>query len=108
MDSVIPRLLQSLHTRKDGPLVGITELFSGFAAAFEHIPNQRRLDLFQSLVDKVGPSDYLFALLTILLDKYPSDRKVAQFAKDLCARYDVKIRLYVRRLCCNTTSSDTS
>lgn len=95
MQSVIPRLVQSLHKRKDGPLVGISELLLSFAAAYEHIPKQRRLDLFVSLVNKVGPGNYLFALIAILMDKYPSDRGVVQFAIDLSSRYSVKTRLQV-------------
>ena len=98
MESVIPRLVQSLHKRKDGPLVGVSELLLSFAAAYEHIPSQRRLDLFVSLVDKVGPSDYLFALITILLDKYPGDTSVMQFATELTGRYSVKTRLQVEIL----------
>lgn len=93
MESVVPRLLQSLHKRKEGPFVGVCELLLSFAAAFEHIPSQRRLDLFHSLTDKVGPADYLFALLTILIDKYPNDRRVLQFAADLAGRYNTSIRL---------------
>ncbi|CAD6593091.1 MAG: snoRNA-binding rRNA-processing protein utp10 [Alectoria sarmentosa] len=95
MDSVIPRLVQSLHNRKDGPLMSVSELLLSFAAAYEHISPQRRLDLFVSLVNKVGPNDYLFALLTILLDKFPGDRSIVQFAVDLSSRYDVKTRLHM-------------
>lgn len=95
MESVIPRLVQSLHKRKDGPLAGVSELLLSFAAAYEHIPPQRRLDLFVSLVDKIGPGEYLFALITILLDKYPNDRSVLRFATDLTSRYSVKTRLQV-------------
>lgn len=98
MESVIPRLVQSLRKRKDGPLLGVSELLLSFVAAYEHVPFQRRLDLFVSLVNKVGPSDYLFALITILLDKYPSDRSVVQFATDLISRYNVKTRLQVKIL----------
>ena len=98
MESVIPRLVQSLHKRKDGPLVGVSELLLSFAAAYEHIPSRRRLDLFVSLVNKVGPGDYLFALITILLDKYPGDRSVMQFATELTGRYSVNTRLQVELL----------
>lgn len=98
MESVIPRLVQSLHKRKDSPLVGVSELLLSFAAAYEHIPSHRRLDLFVSLVNKVGPGDYLFALITILLNKYPRDRSVVQFATDLASRYSVKTRLQVKIL----------
>ena len=93
MESVIPRLLESLHNRKEGPFAGVAELLLSFAAAFKHIPSQRRLDLFHSLADKVGPADYLFALLTILIDKYPNDSNVVQFAADLAGRYNIIIRL---------------
>ena len=98
MESVIPRLVQSLHKRKDGPLVGVSELLLSFAAAYKHIPPQRRLDLFVSLVDKIGPGDYLFALIAILLDKYPNDRSIVRFATDLTCRYSVKTRLQVMML----------
>ena len=95
MESVIPRLVQSLHQRKDGALVGVSELLLSFVAAYEHVPTQRRLDLFISLANKVGPEDYLFALIAILLDKYPNDRSVMQFATDLTSRYSVPTRLQV-------------
>lgn len=98
MESVIPCLVQSLHKRKAGPLVGVSELLLSFAAAYEHIPSQRRLDLYVSLVNKVGPGEYLFALVTILLDKYPSDKSVVRFATDLSRRYSVKTRLTVKIL----------
>jgi len=93
MESVIPRLVQSLHKRKDGPFIGVSELLLSFAAAYEHIPTQRRFDLFTSLVDKVGSSEHLFALLAILMDKYPDDQRVTQFAADLTSHYDVKAQI---------------
>ena len=96
MESVIPPLVQSLRKRKDGPLAGVSELLLSFVAAYEHIPSKRRLDLFVSLVNKVGPGDYLSALITILLDKYPSDGGIMQFATDLTSRYSVKTRFQVR------------
>ena len=98
MESVIPRLVQSLHKRKDGPLVGVSELLLNFVAAYEHIPSQRRLDLFVSLVNKVGPGDYLFALIAILLDKHPSNGSVMHFAIELTSRYSVDTRLRVNFL----------
>ena len=78
--------------------MGVSELLLSFVAAYEHIPTQRRLDLFISLVDKVGPGDHLFALIAILLDKYPSNSSVLQFATGLSSRYSVMTRLQVRIL----------
>ena len=95
MESIIPCLVQSLRKRKDSPILGVSELLLSFVAAYEHIPPPRRLDLFVSLVNKIGPSNYLFALIAILLDKYPADRSVMQFATDLTSRFKVKTRLQV-------------
>ena len=95
MESVIPRLVESLHKRKEDPIIGTSELLSSFVAAFKHIPPPRQLDLFRSLANKLGPSDYLYALLIQLLDKYPGDQIVVQFAIDLTGTYDAIIQLRV-------------
>ena len=95
MESVIPRLILSLNKRKDGYSDGVPELLLSFVAAFEHIPARRRLDLFTLLADRVGPSEYLFALLVMLVENYPGDRKVQQFTVDLCSVYDENVRIKV-------------
>jgi len=93
MESVIPRLVQSLHKSKTDPLIGVSELLLSFAAAFEHIPSQRRLGVYTSLVDKVNPALYLFAFLAILLEKYPNNPRVLQFAIEITSQYDVQTQL---------------
>ena len=95
MESVIPRLIQSLHTRKDVYFDGIPELLLSFVAAYDHIPSRRRLDLFTLLADRVGPNEYLFALLVILVEKYPGDRNVQQFVVELSNVYDENVRITV-------------
>lgn len=90
MESVIPRLVQSLHKQKDGPLVGVSKLLLSFVAAYEHIPAQRRLGLFSSLTEKLGTNDFLFVLLVLLKDKYPSNKKVPEFAVELAGHCGVK------------------
>ena len=96
MESIVPRLVQSLHKRKEGAFSGVSELLLNFAAAFEHISSHRRLDLFASLIDKVGSRKYLFALFVILTDKFPGNRSVVQFEVELARQYDVDIRLEVK------------
>ena len=93
MESIIPRLVESLHKRKEGPFAGVCELLLSFAAAFDHIPSQRRFQLFASLINKVGPHEYLFAFLAILIHKHPQNPSVLRFAADLTAGFDVEIRL---------------
>lgn len=95
MESVIPRLVKSLHTRNENPIKGTMELLFSFVAAFEHIPSPRRLGLFKSLVDKLGTTEFLFALLLILLDKYPDDAIVMSFGADLIGAYDALTQLQV-------------
>ena len=98
IDSIIPPLVDNLRKNKHGPLVGASELLLSFVAAFEHIPVYRRLGLFRSLVDKLGPEDFLFAVLAMLIDKYAGDEKVTDFATELIGLYDPKTQLKV----CNT------
>lgn len=95
MESVIPRLAVSLQKQKKDPMIGVSDLILSFVAAFEHIPSQRRLELFKSLADKLGAPDYLFALLTILLDKHSSDRKILDFAAELAGLYDIQTQFQV-------------
>ena len=95
MESVIPRLVKSLHERKENPITGTMELLFSFVAAFEHIPSQRRLGLFKSLADKLGTTEFLFALLILLLDKYPDNEIARSFAADLTGAYDALTQLQV-------------
>lgn len=95
MESVIPQLVKSLHKRKEDLILSTSELLCSFVAAFEHIQSHRQLDLFKSLVNKLGPIDFLFALLILLLEKYPDDRVVLQFAANLAGSYDAVTQLRV-------------
>ncbi|KAA6406586.1 MAG: hypothetical protein FRX48_09641 [Lasallia pustulata] len=93
IDSVIPPLVDSLRKQKEGPVAGASELLLSFVAAFEHIPSHRRFGLFHSLINKLGPLDFLFALLVMLANKYPGNKSVAQFAADLTCRYGPETQL---------------
>ena len=95
MESVIPRLAGSLQKRKQNPMIGVSELILSFVAAFEHIPSQRRLEVFKSLADKLGASDYLFALLVVLLDKHSSDRRTLDLCVELAGLYDITTQFQV-------------
>ncbi|KAL9633734.1 MAG: hypothetical protein Q9164_004523 [Protoblastenia rupestris] len=95
MDSIIPRLVQSLHKRSGSSLNGVSELLLSFATAFEHVPSHRRLHLYTSLINKVGPDTHLFAFLAILLDKYPRNRRVVQFASEITYQYNIKVQIEV-------------
>ncbi|KAL8706643.1 MAG: hypothetical protein Q9201_000340 [Fulgogasparrea decipioides] len=90
MESVIPRVMDSLRKRHKEPLAGASELLFSFAAAFEHVPSQRRLALFQSLMNLVGTDEYLFALIILLHNKLPNNKSVLQFSTDLLDCYQIE------------------
>ena len=93
MDSIIPQLMQSLQRSKNSQLAGVSELFLTFAAAFGDVPTHRRMEIYVSLVEKVGPETYLFALVAILIERYPKNKRVMHFASDLISQYSIEIQL---------------
>ncbi|CRK40977.1 hypothetical protein BN1708_016850, partial [Verticillium longisporum] len=91
---VVPPLMESLKKGKRNPIAGATELLVSFVTAYEHIPSHRKQDLFVSLVDTLGPEEFLFALLAMLVDKYGSGPSIASFAADLLAVYNAEVQLH--------------
>ena len=106
MDSVIPRLMRSLHERKEHAIIGVSELLLNFVAAYKDIPSQRRQDLFDSLTEKIGAKDYLFALMLLFADKYPGRKTILDFATGLVARQVVGTQLAVRHYPHNQCNCD--
>ncbi|KAL8793139.1 MAG: hypothetical protein Q9195_004251 [Heterodermia aff. obscurata] len=90
---VIPRLVESLHKRRVDPLISISELLLSFVAAYQDIPLRRRQGIFASLSSCVGADDFLFALLVLLVDKYPGDQGVIDFAARLTAQQGCRTQL---------------
>lgn len=95
MESIIPQLVQALRGKKADPAISVSELFLSFVAAYKDIPTERRHHLFCSLIDKTGPEDFLFALLVLLVDKYPGRPKVLDFAAGLVTQRKVTTQLVV-------------
>lgn len=95
MAAVIPPLVESLHKRKVDSVISISELLLSFVAAYKDIPLQRRQDIFLSLTNRVGADNYLFALLILLIEKYPGDNNVVEFATKLTAQQDCTTQLTV-------------
>ncbi|KAF4545397.1 Ssu processome component [Lasiodiplodia theobromae] len=85
---VVPPLAASLRKRKRDLVLGAADLLLSFTAAYEHIPLHRRLGLFGQLTKKLGPDDSLFAILAMLLEKYPEDAAVRRFATELMRMFD--------------------
>ncbi|KAH7044631.1 hypothetical protein B0J12DRAFT_184176 [Macrophomina phaseolina] len=94
---VVPPLAASLRKRKRDLVLGAADLLLSFTAAYEHIPLHRRLGLFGQLTKKLGPDDSLFAILAMLLEKYPGDADVRGFAIGLMKMFDPATNLKASR-----------
>lgn len=90
---VIPPLIASLRKEKGGPVTGAAELLLSFVAAYEHVPAHRRKGLYTSLVQTLGPEDFLFAVLGMLADKYGATESIKDFSVDLASSFSVDVQL---------------
>ncbi|KFZ05054.1 hypothetical protein V501_08723 [Pseudogymnoascus sp. VKM F-4519 (FW-2642)] len=90
---VIPPLIASLRKEKGGPVTGAAELLLSFIAAYEHVPAHRRKGLYTSLVQTLGPEDFLFAVLGMLADKYGATESIKAFSVDLASSFSVDVQL---------------
>ncbi|ROT38786.1 BP28CT domain-containing protein [Sodiomyces alkalinus F11] len=90
---VIPPLMASLRKGKRNPIAGATELLGSFVTAYEHIPSHRKQDLFVSLVNTLGPAEFLFALIAMLVDKYEASANIISFTADLLSVYGADVQL---------------
>ncbi len=87
--------MDSLRKRRTGSMSGMSELLLSFVAAFEHVPVDRRLPLFCSLVEIIGVDECLFALLLLLHHKHPDSKEVLQFSISLLDCYGVETQFQV-------------
>lgn len=93
INEVIPPLIASLRKEERNPVAGAAELLLSFVAAYEHVPIHRRTGLYISLVQTLGPEDFLFALLAMLTDKYGSTKDIKSFAVDIMNNFGVGIQI---------------
>ncbi|KAF2677663.1 hypothetical protein K458DRAFT_377975 [Lentithecium fluviatile CBS 122367] len=85
---VVPPLAASLRAKHKHFLTGVADLLLSFTAAFEHIPQHRRLKLFSELARTLGPEDSLSAIIALLVDRYPQNKVQHRFVIDLLAAFD--------------------
>lgn len=90
---IVPPLAASLKKRGKDLVSGAAELLLSFTAAFEHIPLHRRAGLFQHLVQTLGPEESLFAVVAMLVERYPTDTRVQPFVHDLMGFFPVNVQL---------------
>lgn len=100
IDQVVPPLIRSLRSQNRDVFSGTSELLLSFTAAFEHIPSHRRLRLFRALVSKLGPDDFLFAVLAMLANRYGLSKDVLSLTTSLTTEFGPELQLitYIKSL----------
>ena len=90
---VVPPLLESLRKGKKNVVDASAELLLSFSSSYEHMPSHRRLGIFVSLAETMGVTEFLFALIALLVDKQGPTEGVLAFVRDLLDKYSVKTQL---------------
>ncbi|KAF2641789.1 U3 small nucleolar RNA-associated protein 10 [Massarina eburnea CBS 473.64] len=90
---VVPQLASSLRAKQKNFLSGVADLLLSFTAAFEHIPQHRRLKLFAELARTLGPEDAASAILALLVDRYPNSKGQQRFSVELLLVFDPIVTL---------------
>lgn len=90
---VIPPLIETFRKGRRHIVASASELLASFVIAYEHIPSHRRQGLFISLVENLGPQDFLFAIVAMFVDKYGTSDNVLNFTADLINHFGVEIQL---------------
>ncbi|KAK0711223.1 hypothetical protein B0H67DRAFT_493893 [Lasiosphaeris hirsuta] len=90
---VIPPLIETFRKSRRNLVASTAELLSSFVVAYEHIPSHRKHDLFISLVENLGPEDFLFAVLAMFVDKYGATDSMVLFTTQILSSFSVEIQL---------------
>ncbi|KAL7901034.1 armadillo-type protein [Trichoderma sp. SZMC 28014] len=90
---VVPPLIESLRQGQKSPVAGASDILVSFTTAYEHIPVHRRHGLFVALVETMGPKEFLFTLVSMLVDRYELNDDLLQFVLDLLNDFSVEIQL---------------
>ncbi|QDS77678.1 hypothetical protein FKW77_003509 [Venturia effusa] len=94
---VVPPLVTSLRKKNKEVVRGAADLLLSFTAAFEHIPLHRRLGLFEHVTKTLGPKDCLFAIMAMIVDRYPTDNEARRFLVELVNIFEPTIDLQAIR-----------
>jgi U3 small nucleolar RNA-associated protein 10 len=97
---VLPPLVASLKSRSREVVSGVVDVLASFTAAFDHIPSHRRLHLFEHVVKAVGPSECLFAIVCMLVQKHPTDAGALHFIVELLNVFEPEVELKVSTKSC--------
>lgn len=90
---VIPPLIDTFRRNKRNLVASTADLLSSFVIAFEHIPSHRKHDLFMSLIQNLGPDDFLFAVVAMFVDRYGATDNIITFTAQIMASFPVETQI---------------
>jgi U3 small nucleolar RNA-associated protein 10 len=90
---VLPPLMSSIRRSKRNPVAGASELLQSFIISYEHVPQHRKHAVFFALLHALGPGEFLFAIIAMLVDKYSPSTELISFLLDLMNHFSVEVQL---------------
>lgn len=90
---VIPPLIDTFRRRGRNVVASTKDLLASFVTAYEHIPSHRKHDLFISLIQNLGPEDFLFAILAMFVDRYAATDNMISFTTQMMSSFSVEVQL---------------
>ena len=88
IDRIIPPLVGKLKQEDQHNLIrATTGLLSSFVTAFDHIPQHRRVKLYQRLLKRLGPEDFGFALSAMLATTKASSEARHEFLVNVMSEF---------------------
>jgi U3 small nucleolar RNA-associated protein 10 len=90
---VIPPLIETFRKRGRNVVSSTKDLLASFVTAYEHVPSHRKHDVFLSLVQNLGPEDFLFAVLAMFVDRYAATDNMIAFTMQMISSFSVEIQL---------------
>ncbi|KAL2263057.1 hypothetical protein VTK26DRAFT_8421 [Humicola hyalothermophila] len=90
---VIPPLIETFRQKSRNVVAHTKDLLASFVTAYEHIPSHRKHDLFISLVQNLGPEDFLFAVIAMFVDRYAATDNMVAFTTQMMSAFSVEIQL---------------
>ncbi|RVX72710.1 hypothetical protein B0A52_04108 [Exophiala mesophila] len=93
IDQIIPPLVASLKKQDATNLIDATSsLLVSFVAAYDHIPQHRRVAFYHRLLNRLGADDFAFAIIALLRSRRPTD-DIRKFLTDLVDDLPAKSQL---------------
>ena len=93
IDLIIPPLIESLLADRRDIIVGTSELLASFVAAYDHVPSHRRLRLLSKLITKLGPENFLYIIIAMLVTREAEDMTIQNSLATLMNAFNADIQL---------------